>query len=62
VVCQRISKDYDYGFKLISERTGQTQFVLPRRAVDEPDLFLDELIRETYHQHPLGPPELKREL
>lgn len=62
VVCQRISRDYDYGFKLISERNGQMQFVLPKKAVDNPDLFLDELIRETYRQYPLGSHELKREI
>ncbi len=60
VICQRISRDYDYGFKLISERSGQNQFILPRKAVEHPDLFLDELIREAYRQYPLNA-EMKRE-
>jgi ATP-dependent Clp protease ATP-binding subunit ClpX len=59
VICREISRDYDYGFKLISERSGQTQFVLPRRAVVHPDLYLDELIRESYRQYPLNLSELK---
>ena len=61
VICNEISRDYDYGFKLISDRSGQTQFVLPKRAVIHPDLYLDELIRESYRQYPLNLSELNKE-
>lgn len=53
-VCCDISRDYDYGFKLIADRSGQMQFVLPRKAVTQPDVYLEELIRESYRQYPLG--------
>ena len=52
IVCQEISRDYDYGFKLIADRSGQIQFILPRRAVSTPDLYLEELIRESYRRYP----------
>ncbi len=52
-VCREISRDYDYGFKLIAERSGQIQFILPEEAVREPDVYLDTLIRETYRKYPL---------
>jgi len=61
VICKRISRDYDYGFKLIEERSGQSQFILPRKAVKQPDAYLDELIREAYRQYPIGAREVKRE-
>lgn len=56
-ICLGISRDFDYGFKLIYDRCGQTDFIMPRRAVLQPSTYLDELIRESYRNHPLTPPE-----
>jgi hypothetical protein len=52
VVCSEVARDFDYGLKLVSERTGQMKFILPRRAVLQHDVFLDELIRESYGSYP----------
>jgi ATP-dependent Clp protease ATP-binding subunit ClpX len=52
-VCAGISKDFDYGFKLISDRSGQTEFTMSRKAVLQPSVYLDELIRESYRNYPL---------
>ncbi|MGC9194310.1 MAG: AAA family ATPase [Syntrophobacteraceae bacterium] len=60
-ICKRISVDYDYGFRLISDRSGRTQFVIPREAVVDHQKYLDELIRESYKQYPLRPGELTKE-
>jgi hypothetical protein len=60
-VCNRISVDYDYGFRLIADRSGKTQFVLPREAVVDHQNYLDELIRESYKQYPLTPGEFTKE-
>ncbi len=60
-ICQRISADFDYGFRLIADRTGQSLFVLPRAAVDNYQTYLDELIRESYRQNPLKPGEYTKE-
>jgi len=60
-VCQRISADYDYGFRLIADRSGKTQFIMPREAVVDHQNYLDELIRESYKQYPLTPGEFTKE-
>ena len=60
-VCQRISVDYDYGFRLIADRSGRTQFIIPREAVADHQKYLDELIRESYKQYPLRPGEIIKE-
>ncbi|MEJ5364314.1 MAG: AAA family ATPase [Desulfosoma sp.] len=52
-VCREISRDYDYAFRLVAERSGQIQFILPKEAVDAPESYLDQLIRDTYRKHPL---------
>lgn len=57
VICHRISRDYDYGFKLIFDRCGQTEFTMPKGAVVHPQIYMDELIREIYRQHPLNTSE-----
>ncbi len=61
-ICWKISVDYDYGFRLIADRSGQTQFVLPREAVTNHQKYLDELIRESYRQYPLRPGEFSKEI
>lgn len=61
-ICGRISVDYDYGFRLIADRSGQTQFVLPKEAVVDHQKYLDELIRESYRQYPLRPGEFSKEI
>ncbi len=60
-ICSEVSRDYDYGFKLVSERTGQTQFILPRNSVAHPDLYLEELIRDSYRKYPFNAPEINKE-
>jgi endopeptidase Clp ATP-binding regulatory subunit ClpX len=52
-ICRSVSADYDHGFKLIADRSGQLQFILPREAVVQPDDYLNRLIRETYRRYPL---------
>jgi len=56
-VCFGVSRDFDYGFKLIADRSGQTEFTMPRRAVLQPSVYLDELIRESYRNYPLDATE-----
>ncbi len=44
----RLSKDYEYGFELIHDKTGQREFVITRETVDDPEGFLNRMIREIY--------------
>lgn len=59
-ICQEISVDYDYGFRLIADRSGRTQFILPKEAVTDHQNYLDELIRESYREFPLKPGEFSK--
>ncbi len=56
-ICKKNSNNYDYAFRLIADRSGQTQFILPREAVTEPERYLNQLIRDTFHQYPAPSPE-----
>ncbi|RPJ05634.1 MAG: AAA family ATPase [Deltaproteobacteria bacterium] len=47
-VCGRLSKDYEHGFRLIRDRTGQKEFVITREAVDDPEGYLNRMIRDIY--------------
>jgi hypothetical protein len=46
----RLSKDYEYGFELIREKTGQREFRITREAVDDPEGYLDKTIRDIYRR------------
>ncbi len=60
-ICQKILADYDYGFRLIADRSGQTQFIMPREAVLDHQKYLTELIRDSYKQYPMKSGELAKE-
>jgi len=60
-ICGKISNNYDYAFRLIADRSGQTQFILPREAVVDTERYLNQLIRDTFHQFPGTQPEKKSE-
>ena len=46
----RLSKDYEYGFELIREKTGKREFIITTEAVDDPEGYLNRMIREIYKQ------------
>jgi endopeptidase Clp ATP-binding regulatory subunit ClpX len=47
-ICSRLAKDYEDGFKLIRDKIGLREFILTREAVDNPELFLNRVIRDIY--------------
>jgi ATP-dependent Clp protease ATP-binding subunit ClpX len=47
-ICSRLSKDYEHGFKLIRDRVGQREFVLTREAIDHPEDYLNQVIRDIF--------------
>jgi endopeptidase Clp ATP-binding regulatory subunit ClpX len=49
-ICSRLSKDYEHGFKLIRDRIGQREFILTREAIDNPETYLNQVIREIFSQ------------
>jgi ATP-dependent Clp protease ATP-binding subunit ClpX len=51
-IFSRLSKDYEYGLELISDKTDQKEFIITRGAVDNPEGYLDRAIREIYRRQP----------
>jgi ATP-dependent Clp protease ATP-binding subunit ClpX len=47
-LCSRLFKDYEHGLKLIRDKIGRKEFVLPKEAVENPEGYLNTLIREMY--------------
>jgi hypothetical protein len=50
-VCARLAKDFEHGLKLIRDRTGRRDFTLTREAVDDPEGYLNRLIRDVYGKY-----------
>jgi endopeptidase Clp ATP-binding regulatory subunit ClpX len=49
-ICQGLTENFEHGFKLIRDRTGQSRFVLTGEAVDDPQGYLNKVIKETYSE------------
>lgn len=49
-LCETLFKDYQFGLQLIRKNSGRREFVIPRRAVDNPDAVLSEWVVESYRQ------------
>jgi len=45
---KELTNDFEYGFKLMRDRTGEDTFVITKEALDSPDDFFSNLIREAY--------------
>ena len=58
-ICSRLFKDYEHGLKLIRDKVGQNEFLLTRAAVDNPEAYLNGLIREMYSRQSEQPFEGK---
>ena len=49
-LCETLFKDYQFGLQLIRKNSGRRAFVIPRRAVEDPDAVLSEWVVESYRQ------------
>jgi len=45
---KELTNDFEYGFKLMRDRTGEDTFVITKEALDSPDEFFSNLIRDAY--------------
>ncbi|MCL5124847.1 MAG: AAA family ATPase [Deltaproteobacteria bacterium] len=48
IVCRKIFQNYHHGLKLVMERTGAHEFVIPKEAVQNPEKYLNDMIQQTY--------------
>jgi endopeptidase Clp ATP-binding regulatory subunit ClpX len=46
----RLSSDFEYGLKLIRDKTGRNRFFLSRNALENPEMFLNQLIRSEFNK------------
>ncbi|MFH2012824.1 MAG: AAA family ATPase [Pseudomonadota bacterium] len=47
-ICFEILKNYEHGVKLIKEKTGLKECLITEEAVDDPEGYLNKLIRDSY--------------
>jgi ATP-dependent Clp protease ATP-binding subunit ClpX len=47
-VCSRLLKDYEHGMRLIRDKMGRKEFIITRDGVDDPEGYLNRMIREIY--------------
>jgi hypothetical protein len=48
MICSRLLKDYEHGMKLIRDKLGRREFIITKEAVDDPEGYLNRMIREIY--------------
>ncbi len=48
VVCNNLTKSYQYALKIIQNRTGRSTFHLPAQAVSTPELFINRLVKKSF--------------
>jgi endopeptidase Clp ATP-binding regulatory subunit ClpX len=48
-ICEGLSKDFEFGFKLVREKTGMARFVITPEAIGNPEGYIQKLLR-TYYQ------------
>ncbi len=49
-LCRELFKDYQFGLNLIKTNTGQTEFVIPKAALADPDKFLSDWVVSSYRK------------
>ncbi|MGC1479818.1 MAG: AAA family ATPase [Chthoniobacterales bacterium] len=47
-LCETLFKDYQFGLQLIRKNSGREEFIVPERAVEDPDGILSEWVVESY--------------
>jgi len=45
---KKLTADFQDGLKLIRDRTGRNDFVIPRGALEDPETFLNNLVKDIY--------------
>jgi len=50
-LCDNISTDFEYGLKLVQEKTGKNRFFITKDALLNPESFISNLIKEELSTH-----------
>jgi endopeptidase Clp ATP-binding regulatory subunit ClpX len=54
-IYRRLSDDFEYGLKLVRDKTGKRRFFIPGYAMENPEAFLDNLIKTEFAKHNINP-------
>lgn len=57
VIVDQIARRLEYGLKLVKDRSMLDKFTLTTEAINDPEAFLNDLIKRFYRQKPLCPEE-----
>jgi len=49
-LCRQLFKDYQFGLNLVKKNTGQSEFVIPKSALSDPDKFLSDWVVSSYRK------------
>jgi hypothetical protein len=49
---KRLTGDFQYAFKLVRDSTGQTDFVITKEALENHEVFLNDLVKQSYVESP----------
>ncbi|MBW2317817.1 MAG: AAA family ATPase [Deltaproteobacteria bacterium] len=55
---KKLAGDFQYAFKLVRDATGQKDFVLTKEALENPEAFLDDMVRQSYSEDPVQDDDL----
>jgi len=47
-ICEKCLKDLEFGLKLVWDKTGKDNFVITKEAIEDPDSYINKLIRKSY--------------
>lgn len=54
-IYRKISDDFEYGLKLIRDKTGKNRFFISKYALEQPEAFLENLIKTEFARHNITP-------
>lgn len=54
-VYRKIADDFEYGLKLIRDKTGKNRFFISKYALEQPETFLENLIKNEFARHNITP-------
>ncbi|MFW5908056.1 MAG: AAA family ATPase [Desulfosalsimonas sp.] len=60
-IYRKIADDFEYGLKLIRDKTGKNRFFISEHALKQPESFLDNLIKTEFARHNI-PPDFDEDL
>jgi hypothetical protein len=52
-ICESFSKDFEYGFKLVQEKTGLNRFLITTEAIEDTEAYVQKLLQTHFAKEAL---------